>query len=202
MINWSMHKLSFVPIAWRIRWRLSKFKLCARRVWTAGSILRGTWKRWRRGVINCNGERSSGRYTVAVFKGGAYMKLSFSHEFPKRSITKAVSWRITGTLDTFIISFIITGKIVVAGSIAGTELLTKFVLYYAHERVWARINWGRRRSSKSWYPGGAGGYADASENLGSHSAVSEINVSADGTTVCSPNVAPLAAISRDTAIAS
>lgn len=56
---------------------------------------------------------------------------------------KAVSWRVTGTLDTFIISFIVTGKATVAGSIALTELLTKIALYYGHERVWARIPWGR-----------------------------------------------------------
>jgi uncharacterized membrane protein len=54
-----------------------------------------------------------------------------------------VSWRITGTLDTFIISFVVTGKATIAGSIAATELLTKIALYYGHERVWAAIHWGR-----------------------------------------------------------
>ena len=41
------------------------------------------------------------------------------------------------------ISYIITGQLVLAGSIAGTELLTKIVLYYGHERIWAVIPWGR-----------------------------------------------------------
>ena len=60
-----------------------------------------------------------------------------------RSLLKAVSWRLTGTLDTFVISFLVTGKPAIAGSIAATELLTKIALYYGHERVWARISWGK-----------------------------------------------------------
>jgi len=60
-----------------------------------------------------------------------------------RSILKALSWRITGTIDTFVISFIVTGRLAIAGSIAGTELITKIALYYGHERLWARIRWGR-----------------------------------------------------------
>ena len=65
------------------------------------------------------------------------------HEAHSRSFLKAASWRITGTLDTFVISFIVTGKPAIAGSIAATELLTKIALYYGHERVWAVIHWGR-----------------------------------------------------------
>lgn len=60
-----------------------------------------------------------------------------------RSLAKAISWRITGSLDTFIISFIITGKFTLAGSIAATELITKIALYYFHERLWAVVSWGR-----------------------------------------------------------
>jgi len=65
-------------------------------------------------------------------------------EAHSRSLAKAVSWRITGTIDTFVISFIITGRITLAGSIAGTELLTKILLYYFHERIWAAIQWGAK----------------------------------------------------------
>ena len=66
-----------------------------------------------------------------------------AREAHSRSLLKAVSWRITGTLDTFIISFIVTGRATIAGSIAATELLTKVALYYGHERVWSAIHWGR-----------------------------------------------------------
>jgi len=51
---------------------------------------------------------------------------------------------MTGSLDTFVISFILTGHLKVAGSIAATELLTKVVLYYLHERAWGLVHWGRR----------------------------------------------------------
>jgi uncharacterized membrane protein len=60
-----------------------------------------------------------------------------------RSLLKAVSWRLTGTLDTFVIGFIVTGKVSIAGSIAATELFSKILLYYGHERMWALIQWGR-----------------------------------------------------------
>jgi uncharacterized membrane protein len=60
-----------------------------------------------------------------------------------RSLAKAVSWRTTGTIDTFILSLIITGSVKFAGSIAATEVITKVVLYYLHERAWAFIPWGR-----------------------------------------------------------
>ena len=61
-----------------------------------------------------------------------------------RSIAKAMSWRATGSLDTFVIGFVITGNAAIAGSIAGTEILTKIALYYFHERLWALVPWGRR----------------------------------------------------------
>jgi uncharacterized membrane protein len=60
-----------------------------------------------------------------------------------RSILKAVSWRVTGSIDTFVISLLVTGKIGLAGAIASVEVITKTALYYFHERVWALIPWGR-----------------------------------------------------------
>jgi uncharacterized membrane protein len=61
-----------------------------------------------------------------------------------RSIMKAVSWRMTGTLDTFIVSFLVTGNVTIAGSIAAIEILSKILLCYCHERAWAMIRWGTR----------------------------------------------------------
>ncbi len=60
-----------------------------------------------------------------------------------RSFVKAVSWRLTGTLDTIIISFLITGKAKWAFSIGVVELFTKITLYYVHERIWNNIGFGR-----------------------------------------------------------
>ena len=61
-----------------------------------------------------------------------------------RSLAKAFTWRATGTADTFVISWIVTGKASTAGLIAGVEVLTKITLYYLHERAWNRVSWGRR----------------------------------------------------------
>jgi adenylylsulfate kinase len=56
-----------------------------------------------------------------------------------RSITKAVSWRIIGTSETFLISWAITGQIGSAGGIAGIQVVLSTLLYWAHERVWYKI---------------------------------------------------------------
>jgi uncharacterized membrane protein len=61
-----------------------------------------------------------------------------------RSIAKAVSWRLLGSVDTFVLSLIFTGSLRLAGSIAVTEMFTKMVLYYVHERVWSAIPWNQR----------------------------------------------------------
>lgn len=76
---------------------------------------------------------------------------------PKRSLAKAVSWRVVGTLDTLLLSFVIltflgpllgmtetshTDNAKTATYIAVTEVVTKMVLYYVHERAWARVKWG------------------------------------------------------------
>jgi uncharacterized membrane protein len=63
-------------------------------------------------------------------------------ETHKRSIIKTVSWRVTGSTSTFLITYSISGSITLAGVIGITQILTNSVLYYAHERVWNKINWG------------------------------------------------------------
>ncbi|MDC6384223.1 DUF2061 domain-containing protein [Flagellimonas taeanensis] len=64
-------------------------------------------------------------------------------ESPKRSIAKSISWRIVGTIDTIIISWIVTGTLTLAFSIGMVELVTKMVLYFFHERIWNSIKWGK-----------------------------------------------------------
>jgi adenylylsulfate kinase len=61
-----------------------------------------------------------------------------------RSIVKAISWRTIGTIDTFILSWFITGEIKLAAAIGGSEVITKMVLYWLHERGWNKIKWGKR----------------------------------------------------------
>ncbi len=57
----------------------------------------------------------------------------------KVSVFKAISWRILGTIDTIIISYLLTGSITTAISIGGVEVVSKMVLYYLHERAWVKI---------------------------------------------------------------
>ena len=74
-----------------------------------------------------------------------------------RSLLKAVSWRCVGTLNTFLVSLVVlrwcgvTDTTVAAarisGGIASVEVITKIILYYLPERVWARIPMRR-----SWCP--------------------------------------------------
>ena len=59
-----------------------------------------------------------------------------------RAVAKAVTWRGIGSFDTFVLGWLITGNAAIGGSIAVLELVTKMVLYYAHERAWSRVAWG------------------------------------------------------------
>jgi uncharacterized membrane protein len=63
-----------------------------------------------------------------------------------RSVAKAVTWRVTGSIDTFILSLLITGNIKIAGSISAVEVVTKILLFYFHERAWSLIAWGKRKA--------------------------------------------------------
>tara|TARA_E500000178_G_scaffold350524_1_gene409672 strand:+ start:179 stop:490 length:312 start_codon:yes stop_codon:yes gene_type:complete len=60
-----------------------------------------------------------------------------------RTAVKTLTWRVLATTDTFLISYIITGRFDFAGAIAGIEVATKMILYYLHERAWSKIKWGK-----------------------------------------------------------
>lgn len=62
-----------------------------------------------------------------------------------RSLIKGITWRVLGTLDTFLLSYLVTESTEAASAIASFELLTKFVLYYVHERAWQKIPRGNVR---------------------------------------------------------
>ena len=61
----------------------------------------------------------------------------------RRSLIKAFTWRLVGTVDTFVISFIVTRKLSFALAISSVEVVTKILLYYFHERAWNKVRWGR-----------------------------------------------------------
>ncbi len=62
-----------------------------------------------------------------------------------RSLIKAVSWRIFGTLATVIISYIFTGQWSTALYIGAFEFITKIAIFYVHERVWHVIPMGIKK---------------------------------------------------------
>ena len=86
--------------------------------------------------------RSGRPLTLPVHAVDSASRLSGA-ETHARSIAKAISWRATGSLDTFIVTYVITGSSVFAGSIAVTEIITKILFYYFHERIWSFVTWGK-----------------------------------------------------------
>jgi uncharacterized membrane protein len=60
-----------------------------------------------------------------------------------RSLAKTISWRLTGTFCTFLISFIILGDITTSSTIALIQLIFNTIMFYIHERIWNIIKWGR-----------------------------------------------------------
>jgi uncharacterized membrane protein len=68
-----------------------------------------------------------------------------------RSLVKAITWRALGSTDTFIVGLCVAllfhqtlrHAASIAVSISSIETVTKVVLFYFHERVWARVAWGR-----------------------------------------------------------
>ena len=64
----------------------------------------------------------------------------------KRHILKTITWRIVGTIDTIILSWLITGNLKVGLAIGSVEVLTKMLLYFLHERVWYKyIKFGLKK---------------------------------------------------------
>jgi len=60
----------------------------------------------------------------------------------KRHLPKAVTWRVLGSLDTFALAWILTGSSKFGLAFSGIEIVTKTLLYYAHERLWYKFKWG------------------------------------------------------------
>jgi uncharacterized membrane protein len=66
-------------------------------------------------------------------------------ETTKRSIVKALTYRFWQSVNTFLISLVITGKIDMAAAIVSIEVVVKIVVYFFHERIWSKIRWGFKK---------------------------------------------------------
>ena len=60
-----------------------------------------------------------------------------------RSVIKTISWRITGTLCTFLISWAILDDIKTSSAIAIIQLTFNSIVFYFHERLWNIVRWGQ-----------------------------------------------------------
>lgn len=107
----------------------------------------------------------SGNSSIALQIGGfeliSKMLLYYLHERAwfkskiknpnKRHLLKTLSWRTIGTLDTIILSWLITGNPLTGIKIGGAEVFSKMILYFGHEKLWYQINFGldaRKRGKK------------------------------------------------------
>jgi uncharacterized membrane protein len=79
---------------------------------------------------------------LSIKKGVAYITGKKSIVSRSRHILKTITWRIVGTIDTIVLSWIISGDPFIGLSIGGAEVITKMGLYYLHERAWYRSNFG------------------------------------------------------------
>ena len=78
-----------------------------------------------------------------------WFKVKIAESSNWRHILKTISWRVVGTVDTMLLAWIITGNAMTGLKIGLLEVITKMTLYYLHERVWYKINYGlKNRSSE------------------------------------------------------
>ena len=64
-------------------------------------------------------------------------------DLQKRTIVKTLTWRVTASLTTFVIAWILTGDFLIGVSIGSIEAIAKIFLYYFHERIWNNISWAK-----------------------------------------------------------
>jgi uncharacterized membrane protein len=98
---------------------------------TTKDFIEGVGDKWH---VTCDG-------ILNLKDGVAYIETKRPDNVIARHLAKTVTWRIVGTLDTMFLGWIITGSLKLGLAIGGTEVLTKMVLYFFHERAW--FKWGK-----------------------------------------------------------
>ena len=64
-------------------------------------------------------------------------------DLQKRTIVKTLTWRVTASLTTFFIAWVLTGDLLIGATIGSIEAIAKIFLYYFHERIWNNISWAK-----------------------------------------------------------
>ena len=96
---------------------------------TTKDYIEGVGEKWH---VTCKG-------VLTLKDNVAYIDYKRSDNFVARHLAKTITWRIVGTIDTMVLSGLITGDWKIGMAIGGTEVLTKMVLYFIHERIWWRF---------------------------------------------------------------
>jgi uncharacterized membrane protein len=65
------------------------------------------------------------------------------HELHSRTFAKAITWKILATILAFFTTYYYTGSTEIAGKMAGTTFVLGLIAYYAHERLWNAVHWGK-----------------------------------------------------------
>ena len=60
-----------------------------------------------------------------------------------RSVAKALTWRVTALVVTTVVVWVVTGKPKLAISIGVLDTVIKLAVYYAHERYWLKVRFGK-----------------------------------------------------------
>ena len=63
---------------------------------------------------------------------------------PKRSLVKGLTYRVLSSTITVLLVYLLTGDLTASGVIGLFEFTIKLLFYYAHERIWHQIPWGKR----------------------------------------------------------
>jgi len=66
----------------------------------------------------------------------------------KRHLLKTITWRVVGTIDTIIIGWLVSGDPLIGLTIGSFEVFTKMILYFLHERLWYKSDFGTKRNLK------------------------------------------------------
>ncbi|PAM93544.1 hypothetical protein B4N84_17365, partial [Flavobacterium sp. IR1] len=64
----------------------------------------------------------------------------------KRHLAKTITWRIVGTIDTILLSWLISGNPMTSLKVGFAEVITKMILYYLHERMWFKVKMGIKKN--------------------------------------------------------
>jgi uncharacterized membrane protein len=70
-------------------------------------------------------------------------KIYYDYRIKKRTIVKTLTWRVTASLTTFVIAWVLTGDLLIGATIGSIEAIAKIFLYYFHERIWNNISWAK-----------------------------------------------------------